>query len=513
MSSQLKKDLDIPQHYLEETNDLPVTEMLTNSLPAYKMFISGLMMLFDNDYQTATETLELVVKEDPTFALAYFHLSGLYSFSNQTEKIEKSVQSAMQYLYKLPEQYRFMVKIQYYSTKQELEKRIALAKMRIELYPEDISAYEILALFLIGKNLIDEEIEAYKSILKIDPTQYKYLKKIGSTYQKKGNIEEALRYYQKYADQFPEDSSSYTNIGDLYKSFGDYQQAKKFYEKAILLEPENISILISLSNIEEIAGNYLAAFRQYQNALDLCQTPKDSAKVYSSLSSYYETRGQIKRSIEYLEMELNEREKFQSPLMFIFGKFGNMVKYVQIGKKELAFQTIEAMKTQLAPPMDQFLSAAYLMIYKELEDKENMKTAIDGVEILIKTFGVEMLRSNIVNAKGKLFEIDGKFEQAILMYNKELELKPTKVKINRYIGICCRKLKKYKEALEYFQKIVTILPFDPETHYELALLYDDLGKRDKALEHLNISLEVWKDADPEYIPAQKAREKLKEWEG
>ena len=36
-------------------------------------------------------------------------------------------------------------------------------------------------------------------------------------------------------------------------------------------------------------------------------------------------------------------------------------------------------------------------------------------------------------------------------------------------------------------------------------------KEDKAMEHLNITLEVWIDADPEYIPAREAREKLKEW--
>ena len=38
-----------------------------------------------------------------------------------------------------------------------------------------------------------------------------------------------------------------------------------------------------------------------------------------------------------------------------------------------------------------------------------------------------------------------------------------------------------------------------------------MRKKEKALEHLNITLEVWKDADPEYKPAKEDREKLKEW--
>lgn len=513
ISLKLKENLEIPQHHLDETKDLPVAEILTNSIPAYQKFITGFTKLFENDYSAALNNVETAIKEDPDFAMAYFILSGIYSSSTQTEKIEQNIHSAMQKSYKLPELYKFIVKILYYSSKQEIDKAITLSKMRIELYPDDIFTYNLLAMFYMSKNLVNEEIEVYKSILKIDPFRYGLLKKIGSLYEKNGKIDEALIYLKQYADQFPEDSSSYTAIGNLYKSFGNYSQAKKFYEKAILLEPENVSILINLSNIEEIAGNYMAAFEQYQSSLNFCQTPKDSAEVYLSLSSYYETRGQINRSIEYLKMELNEGEKFQSPLVLIFGKFGFVDKYMKIGKKEMAFQTIEMMKTHLSPPLDQFLSVAKMKIYKQLEDSENLEKAIDEVEILIKTFGVEMIRSKVVNAKGKLFEIEEEFEQAALMYKKELELKPTNVKINMYIGNCYRKLTEFNEALEYFQKIVTILPFDPETHYELALLYNDMGKKEKALEHLNISLEVWKDADPEYIAVRKAREKMREWQG
>ena len=512
MSLQLKKDLEISPHLLEETKDLPVAEMLTNSIPSFRMYITGLSMLFDNDYEKATDKLEQVIEEDPTFALAYFSLTGLYTFSNKVKKIEKSVHSAMQNIYKLPEQYKFMVKIQYYSSKHEVEKVIALVKMRIELYPEDISAYKLLALFLKSKNLIDEEIEAYKGILKIDPTQFEVLKKIGSLYEEKGKFDKALKHYKQYADQFPEDSSSYTAIGDLYKSYGNYQQAKAFYEKAILFEPEKISILISLANIEEKTGNFQKALEQYENSLNLCKTPRDLAEVYLALSSYYETRGQINKSLEYSYKELNECEKFQSPFVVIFGKFGYLKKYVQIGKKELAFQSIETMKTQLSTPFDQFISVANLKIYIELEDTDKIKKEIENVEILMKTFGSEMFHHLIFDAKGKIYEIKKEFEQAILMYQKELELKPTEIDINRKIGSCYRKMKEFKKAGKYLQKTLNILPFNPGINYELALLYNDMGKMEKALEHLNIALDIWKDADPEYIPAQKAREKLRVWE-
>ena len=52
---------------------------------------------------------------------------------------------------------------------------------------------------------------------------------------------------------------------------------------------------------------------------------------------------------------------------------------------------------------------------------------------------------------------------------------------------------------------------NPKVNYEIALVYWDLGKKEKALEHLNKALYVWEDADLDYKPAKKARDKLAEW--
>ncbi len=44
----------------------------------------------------------------------------------------------------------------------------------------------------------------------------------------------------------------------------------------------------------------------------------------------------------------------------------------------------------------------------------------------------------------------------------------------------------------------------------MALVYADMGDREKALEHLQVSLDMWEDADPEFKLAQEARETLAE---
>jgi len=513
MSIQLKHDLKIPARHIEKAKDLPIQEILTYSIPAYKMYITGLnALIFDNDYKTAVDNLEQAIKDDPTFAFAHMNLWELFLMTNQSSEVEKSMQNVMKYIYKFPETYQFMMKMGYYSIHQEPEKAFSVVKMWVELYPDDIMAHSMLAQNYLQRNQMNEAILEYKRILELDPEEFDYLKEIGSIYEQKGEYEKSLKYYKQYAEQFPEDYSSYTTIGALYSTMGDYEKAKSYYEKALIFEPEKISILISLADIEKKLGNFEEALSQYESALNLCKIPQDSAEVYSSLEYFYKTKGQINKSIEYSNLKFAEKEKFEHPMQLLLDKIDFVLDgYIQIGKKDVAFQIIQEIEAQLAPPFDKLISLGYLIIYLELEDADNAEKAIEEVELCIKNLGFEMLRSLIFYAKGRIHEIRGEYEQAILMYQKVLELQPTGVSTNMQIGRCYRKMGEFKKAEELIQKTLKILPFYPKAHYEFALLYEDMGKKEKAMEHLKITLDIWKDADPEYKPAQKAREKLKEW--
>ena len=54
-------------------------------------------------------------------------------------------------------------------------------------------------------------------------------------------------------------------------------------------------------------------------------------------------------------------------------------------------------------------------------------------------------------------------------------------------------------------------PYHPKTHYELALSYNEMKNNDKALEHIQIAINIWKDADEDYIIAREAKSILNDW--
>ncbi|MEE9576401.1 MAG: hypothetical protein V3W35_03230, partial [Gemmatimonadota bacterium] len=60
------------------------------------------------------------------------------------------------------------------------------------------------------------------------------------------------------------------------------------------------------------------------------------------------------------------------------------------------------------------------------------------------------------------------------------------------------------------QDVLRVVPADAKVRYELALVYEDMGRAAAAIEQLQAAAEIWKNAEPEFRPAQRAQTKLAE---
>ncbi|MFQ5865288.1 MAG: protein kinase, partial [bacterium] len=483
MSVQLKRDLGIPEYHIEEVKDLPISDIGTNSVSAFKYFASGYHAIeFKNDWDTALKYLEQAVEEDSTFAAAQLYLAEVYWLSNQSEKAETAIQASMQHIHKLPENFQFLAKYYYYFLKQDIRKADRVVKMWVELYPDDIEAHVNLASLYQERNQPDEALAEYQRILQLDSERYDVLQKMGSIYEGKGEFEQALKYYKQYAEEFPDKYESFTALGGLYKTLADYEQAKSYYEKALLIEPENISALRALGKIESNLGNFEQAFKMYEDALKISKTPRDRMAVYGSLWFLSVERGQLVKAVDYMHLAWAEAEKFQPPVERLFNRLGALGTYVLAGKEDLAFQTIDSMEAQLAPPWDKFIPMGQVVVYMELEDADNAEKALERIEETIRAFGWHHLQSSVFFSKGSINELRGEYEQAISNYQKALHLAPTQAtRINNRIGRCYRELQEFKKAEESLLKSLSIQPFNSEAHYEMALVYWDMDEKEKAV--------------------------------
>lgn len=515
ISVQLRRDLEIPERHIEDTVDLRVADILTHSREAFRLLVLAIEeVMVRNDWDAASSLLERAVVADPTSVFAQYELATTYLILNRREEADAAAKRALDHLYRLPDRWQFDIKYFYYANfEEDADKRFAVAKMKTELFPDDIQGHAQLAKEYANRNLTAEQIAEYERILELDPTQYDYLRWIGNVYKGQREFDKALDYFRRYAQAVPNDHTGFEAMGDLYVEMGEHERAKSFYERALIIDSDNVRLMNALAVIAFNTGDFDGSGRQHLASLEAARTAEDSAYAYGRLSYHYETRGQLDRALEYRELQWSQLELFRPPAIVLSeNKVPALALYAQTGRQDEAFAILEQAERQLAAPFTNILPVGYLETYLALEDVDRAEEALAEVEVLLEETDLESQRDEFLEARGRIHELRGEYEAAIADYRGALELAPADFTRYRAIGRCYRLLGQLGQAEDNLKRNLQRTPYNPKSHYQLARLYAEMGDRERALEHLQISLEVWSQADPGFKPAREARSLAEELE-
>ncbi|NIR45929.1 MAG: tetratricopeptide repeat protein [Gemmatimonadetes bacterium] len=510
MALQLKQDLDLPSGHLEEVTDLPVSEILTSSLPAFRSFADALRaMLIDNDFETGAVQLAAAVSDDPQFALAHLTLFEAYLSLNRMQEAEDAIDTAMGLLYKLPEPSQLSAKAAYYwIVRQNISKALTAAGMHAELYPQDIQAHETLARFYTALADRRRAIESLLRVLELDPGRIDVLRQVADLYAASGAFDTAFAYLTRYAEKAPTDPQSLISLGRLRMLIGEHEVAREAFEKATVVDPGNVAAQIQLGHLERNLGNFDAALEIYEEALANAVTAQQRQQVYAAMQAYYRSRAQFGPAIEAMHDSWDEMEQHQPPFVVLQGKLQDIDTYVEAGQVRTARDSLAAIADQLSPPFDVLLPMGRLEMYLELEVADSIEAALPGLNRLIEAFGLEELRALHVYAQGRVLELRGDCEQAIISYDRVLELDARNIGIWEDLGRCHRKLGDYDAARRELERLLAVYPYHPRGHLELARVEAKRGERESARRHLRVALDTWANADPGFEPAREARREL-----
>jgi len=515
-----KRNIGIPQTYIDEVEDMPVAEILTNSLNALRNYvIAHKEDELHNDIDQENNYLKLAIQQDTTFALAYRGLLTNYIATEMSPHERNEIlRLLMKYEYKLPKKYQFQVKQWYYRLiKYEPDKILSVAKTWIQLYPNDIDAYRNL-IFIYGEsNQRDQAILVLKKLMKIYPEQEWILSMMYSLYRARGNFHKALNCLKKTAKDNPEDPDIFTRFSSLYSSFGYYEESKRWAGKALILEPDNIEALGITAESDLMIGRFDEALKQFHWALEISDNDRDRSKAYWGLYEYYRFRGQLKKAVEYIELAYLERAKYNHRLNVMTDRPSEYyLLYIDIGKKDIAFGHLKDIELTVSPHINKLVYLEYLAIYIKLGDILKSEEALKGAKQFVLDIkylpGVShvVFEDDLYYAQGRIKELKNEYDQALVNYQKAIEIEPTEWKYNMYMSQCYRILGDLRKAKKYIEIFLKVEPFNPEANYELALVYHDMGKTQKSLEHLETAMFVLEDADENYKPALMIKEKLNE---
>ena len=122
-----------------------------------------------------------------------------------------------------------------------------------------VGAYLEMGKVLEKLNKINQAIEQYEIVTKIDEPNPFALYRIACCHNKLGNIELAISYYNKTVEEDPIHDSAWMSLATSYYKQKDYLEAKNHLIKAIEIDSENIKywelyckINLDLNNNEEV---------------------------------------------------------------------------------------------------------------------------------------------------------------------------------------------------------------------------------------------------------------------
>lgn len=508
-SLQLRKDLELPTAHIEESQDLPVSELYSENLEAVKLNVQAtLAATHHNDWAGAAPLLEEAVALDPAFASAQFLRFAVNQTLGNREIAMEAITAAMENLYRLTERTSFLIKSQYYfDVVQDPDKAMAVLQMWSQIYPSDILAYTYRGIYLLIRNDVAGAIDAYEQILEIDPSQYRFLGELADLHQRLGQHDEAERYLLRYIDIFPARMDGYEDLSDLYTSIGRLEEARATLEKAQLLDPAAIDLALGLVDLDLRLGEFDSARAALTRELDRIETSRDRSKVHSRLMNLESLTGHPDAVVSAADSMYRAMLEFRNPLQVEVIMAMILPRLSTDGRPDEALERLRAARSRISKPFDKMTGASIARVLADLGRTDEARVALAEAVEIIDNLGYETLRPHVYLAEGRIAEIEGDLDLAIDRYRAAVEAAPQREP--NFALPLARTLRldgKRKESRELLDELLVRWPGLPEGYLELALLLEESGKIEEARGHLRHARSAWSDADPDFPAAARAAE-------
>ncbi|MEJ2677850.1 MAG: tetratricopeptide repeat protein [Gemmatimonadota bacterium] len=510
-SVQLRRDLDVPGRHIEDTPDMPASEYTTASMEALRHYSQAFdAWMVHDDYAAARVVLDSALAVDPNYADAAYTLFRVCALAGDVQCAISGLTIAMNNLYRLPDRAHYLVKGDWYAAHQDLPKMYAVYEMWAELYPQDMEAQSAVAQIRLVRNDKGGALRAYQAILELDPTRIDLWPQIGALYEGLGDTGAARQSYERYVAAAPEDPTGLTSLAGLNRRTGQHDEARALYERAQLLKPDDISIAVALASLDRDVGRFDEAFAGYQAALDAARTAEQRYSVLSALGNYYEWRGALTRVLEYNQRALEEAATFAPPTLVLQRRLVGLADYVHAGQPERALTLLDSLTAQLQPPQDVVVPIGRMAVFEALDRTDDLEAAVADGQAMLERTGMRTFEGRVIFYGGRVHEMRGEWQAAIEAYQREQENNPTDYTVPSQLGRCYRELGQLDRAEDLILQTLKLKPSNGRAHYDLALVYERMGRKDDAVSHLRQALDTWAPADEAFPWAQRARAKLAE---
>ena len=426
------------------------------------------------DYVGALDAFERVLRMDPEFTQAYWHIFDIYY---AMELFDRGLDRARQF---------------------------------VALYPEKSTGHFYLGRMFRGNDQYVRALSAFERAVELDPQFVSAYANIIDIFNKEGLYDQGIQYAEQTVDQHPDKPWSYGFLGDMYRGKGEFELALEAFQNGVMLDPQNYHLIENIGYIYQLMGRYQEANEKYSELLKDDITLDWQLLGLTRLSFLYSEQGQCRRALRLYD----ERYRISKSMGtdFEVGSLIGMafISYIlgdttsTLGKLDRALV--------LKPRVDNILSIYLIkgLMRAQLGQEEALNWIIDTVEHIIEGEIVTKQSKGILNALlMQRFMLLGEGEKALKEY-KNLSVNE---ELNDYLMYlkALLELRKgdYEEALATTRMMQSPTVsrnahhyIYPRAFYVRGLIYEEMGDLALARENYERLLDLWQYGDEEIFERQ-----------
>jgi serine/threonine protein kinase/Tfp pilus assembly protein PilF len=514
LTRRIKTNFELSQEQIASDIDKAVGQITTSSPEAYKYFSEGISYHFRGDQRKTIQYLDKAVAIDPEFAMAYAYLGGAHFLMGYRSKEREYMQKAFKLTDRLSERERLYIETLFYTVSEiTWDKAIKAYNKLLQLYPDDLEGNNDLGWVYLQLEEWDKAIERFEVCIQNETEAFQTYTMIARTYAAKGLYDKAREILESYINNFSDYASLRRYLARNYLCQGKYDLALAEMDKAFSLNPTSNTNFRQKGDINLLKGELIKAEKEYQKLLKAEEQTAHRigrgslGALYLLQGRFEESKDQFRQGIELVK-KLGEKlweSDFHSFLTYLYLKSGNPEEALQECNKQWSSAVeAESISHQRLSLHDKGL------IYLEMNSMdEALGTAAELKELIEKGMHKKAIK-RYYHLMGMIELKRNNYSQAIEYFTKAISLLPYQNSAGDEHAFFIAPLASayyqvgdLEEAREEYQKITSLTTgrlsygdIYAKSFYMLGKIYQQKGWAGKAIENYEKFLELWKYADP-----------------
>jgi len=531
LTKKIKANFKLSPEEIADDIDRDVGNITTGSPEAYKYYVEGRRYFLKGEERQSIPIMEKAIAIDPEFAMAYRSLAMAYSNLGLMSERNKYMQKALESSDRISDRERYRIQGDFYfSSEKTYDKAIESYNKLLELYPEDSIGNNNLGLLYYRLEEWDKAIERYEVCRKIKAIFTPSYSALADLYRAKGLNEKATEVLEFYLNNVSDDASIHQEFAHDYLHQKKYDLAQAEIDKAFTLDPIHFFNFYYRGLISYYQQDFAKTEEEYLKLLERAE-PRSVYFGRNGLAFLYLLQGRFEKSKDILKPGIELTKRFG--LKWAESEWHSSLAYIHLGSgnpEEALEESDKAWKCALEAEDSYFQRRAlFLKGYSYLEMK-SLDKAQKAADELREFIDKRMHRKSIRYHRSLMGMIELKrenFSKAVEYFKEALSLLPFQhsfvspwsrdyhALFIEPLALAYYKAGDFEKAREEYERIISLISgrffcgdIYANSFYMLGKIYQEKGLKEKAIEHYEKFLSLWKDSDPGIQEVSEAKKQL-----